>query len=92
MLIFCPARSTSIVRVPGLSVDLPLAPGLYVPVRSPMPTGLPASIGSLLGLPTTPTVPLSAPPRTICMEPLSAPAGRAAGLFITDSPVLTVRS
>lgn len=37
-------------------------------------------------------MPLSAPPILTAIAPLSAPAGRAAGLFMTPLAVLTVRS
>lgn len=92
MLIFEAPSVTSIVRVPGLSVDLPDAPGLYVPVMSARSTGLPCSSGSALAGPVTFTEPLSAPPMVTSMDGLSAPAGSAAGLSITPLAVLTVRA
>lgn len=90
MLIFEPPSVTSIVRVPGVRVDLPEAPGLYVPVMSGRSTGLPVFRGSGFPGPVTATEPLSAPPMTIRMDGLSAPAGRSAGLSITPLAVLTV--
>lgn len=53
-------------------------------------TGLPVSRGSGFPGPVTSTAPLSAPPMTIFMDGLSAPAGSGAGLFITPLAVLTV--
>jgi hypothetical protein len=80
------------VRTPGDSVDVPLAPGLYVPVRSGMSIGSPDLMAAELVGPSTWTVPLSAPPRTTSIDGFTESAGMSAGLSITDPLNFTVRS
>lgn len=89
-VVVVPAAST--VSTPGLSVDFPLAPGLYVPVRSGISIGAPVLMTSLFRGPTTWTVPLSAPPSLTSMEGFTWFAGMSIGLSITDLLNFTVRA
>ncbi len=89
-VVVVPAAIT--VRTPGLSVDFPLAPGLYVPVRSGISMGAPVLMTSLLSGPSTVTVPRSAPPSLTSMDGLTCSAGMSIGLSMTDLLNFTVRS